>query len=103
VINHGEILLVREKTRLMQELGKKQLFLQLDNPLETIPDSLASYALDFGESSSEIVYNYDTRAEHTGITALLGALGEAGIRFHDVKTRQSSLEEIFVGLVKQES
>jgi ABC-2 type transport system ATP-binding protein len=103
VINHGEILLVREKTRLMQELGKKQLFLQLDNPLETIPDSLASYALDFGESSSEIVYNYDTRAEHTGITALLGALGEAGIRFHDVKTRQSSLEEIFVGLVKRES
>jgi ABC-2 type transport system ATP-binding protein len=103
VINHGEILLVREKTRLMQELGKKQLFLQLDNPLESIPDSLASYALDFGESSSEIVYNYDTRAEHTGITALLGALGEAGIRFHDVKTRQSSLEEIFVGLVKQES
>lgn len=103
VINHGEILLVREKTRLMQELGKKQLFLQLDNPLESIPDSLASYALDFGESSSEIVYNYDTRAEHTGITALLGALGEAGIRFHDVKTRQSSLEEIFVGLVKRES
>jgi ABC-2 type transport system ATP-binding protein len=102
VINHGEILLVQEKARLMRELGKKQLFLQLDDSLEAIPDSLSSYELDFGESSAELVYNYDTRAEHTGITSLLGDLSDAGIRFHDVKTRQSSLEEIFVGLVKRE-
>jgi ABC-2 type transport system ATP-binding protein len=102
VINHGEILLVQEKARLMRELGKKQLFLQLDDSLESIPDSLSSYELDFGESSAELVYNYDTRAEHTGITSLLGDLSDAGIRFHDVKTRQSSLEEIFVGLVKRE-
>ena len=102
VINHGEILLVQEKARLMRELGKKQLFLQLDDPLESIPDSLSSYELDFGESSAELVYNYDTRAEHTGITSLLGDLSDAGIRFHDVMTRQSSLEEIFVGLVKRD-
>ena len=102
VINHGEILLVQDKARLMRELGKKQLFLQLDDPLSSIPDSLSSYELDFGESSAELVYNYDTRAEHTGITSLLGDLSDAGIRFHDVKTRQSSLEEIFVGLVKRD-
>ncbi len=102
VINHGEIILVQEKTKLMRELGKKQLFLELDQPLDAIPDALSAYRLQFGASNSELVYDYDTRAEHTGITALLGDLGDAGIRFHDVKTRQSSLEEIFVGLVKRQ-
>jgi ABC-2 type transport system ATP-binding protein len=102
VINHGEIMLVQEKRRLMRELGKKQLFLELDEALEQIPDALSGYELHFGTTNAELVYNYDTRAEHTGITSLLGDLSAAGIRFHDVKTRQSSLEEIFVGLVKRE-
>lgn len=102
VINHGEIILVEEKKKLMREFGKKQLFLELDDPLDAIPDALSSYQLQFGGSNSEIVYNYDTRAEHTGITSLLGDLSTAGIRFHDVQTRQSSLEEIFVGLVKRQ-
>ena len=102
VINHGELILVQEKAKLMRELGKKQLFLELDETLESIPDALSSYQLQFGGSQSELVYDYDTRAEHTGITSLLGDLSEAGIRFHDVQTRQSSLEEIFVGLVKRQ-
>ena len=102
VINHGEIILVEEKAKLMRELGKKQLFLELDDALEAIPETLLSYHLQFGTSHSELIYDYDTRAEHTGITSLLGDLSRAGIRFHDVKTRQSSLEEIFVGLVKRQ-
>ena len=101
VINHGELILVREKERLMRELGKKQLMLELDEPLGSIPPGLESYNLEFGASSSELIYSYDTHAEHTGITALLSELSSAGIRFHDVKTTQSSLEEIFVDLVKR--
>jgi ABC-2 type transport system ATP-binding protein len=102
VINGGELILVQEKARLMREFGKKQLFLELDETLDSIPASLDSYELQFGASGTELVYDYDTRAEHTGITSLLGDLSEAGIRFHDVHTRQSSLEEIFVGLVKRQ-
>ncbi|MDH3441657.1 MAG: ABC transporter ATP-binding protein, partial [Gammaproteobacteria bacterium] len=79
VINHGELILVQEKAKLMRELGKKQLFLELDEALEAIPDVLSSYQLQFGGSNSELVYDYDTRAEHTGITSLLGDLSEAGI------------------------
>jgi len=101
VINHGEIILVQDKTQLMRELGKKQLILELDNPLDSIPDQLASFRLEFGASSTELIYTYDTQAEHTGITALLAELGRSGIRFHDVKTTQSSLEEIFVDLVRK--
>ena len=101
VINHGEIILVQDKKRLMRELGKKRLLLELDEPLDAIPESLAGFRLEFGSSARELVYNYDTRAEHTGITALLGDLAESGIRFHDVRTSQSSLEEIFVGLVRK--
>jgi ABC-2 type transport system ATP-binding protein len=101
VINHGEIILVQEKSRLMRELGKKQLFLSLDEPLDKIPAKLVSFNLEFGVDSAELVYNYDTKAAHTGITSLLSELGEAGIRFHDVRTTESSLEEIFVGLVKR--
>jgi ABC-2 type transport system ATP-binding protein len=101
VINHGEIILVQEKDQLMRELGKKQLILELTEPLDEMPGSLDRFSLEFGASKGELVYNYDTRAEHTGITALLSELGDAGIRFNDVKTKQSSLEEIFVGLVKR--
>ncbi|MDH4073057.1 MAG: ABC transporter ATP-binding protein [Gammaproteobacteria bacterium] len=101
VISDGEIILVQEKKKLMKELGKKQLFLELDDPIGSIPESLDAYRLQFGTSNAELVYDYDTRAEHTGITALLGDLARAGIRFHDVHTRQSSLQEIFVGLVSK--
>ena len=101
VINHGEIILVQEKNRLMRELGKKQLILELVEPLAELPQSLSGFSLEFGADSGELVYNYDTQAEHTGITALLSELSDAGIRFNDVKTKQSSLEEIFVGLVKR--
>jgi ABC-2 type transport system ATP-binding protein len=101
VINHGEIILVQEKERLMRELGKKQLILNLDNPLSEIPQQLASFDLETSSDSNELIYSYDSQAEHTGITALLNELREAGIHFHDVKTTQSSLEEIFVDLVKR--
>jgi ABC-2 type transport system ATP-binding protein len=101
VINHGEIILVQDKNRLMRELGKKQLILELDSPLQQIPQQLASFQLEFGTSKAELIYTYDTQAEHTGITALLAELADTGIKFHDVKTTQSSLEEIFVDLVKK--
>lgn len=101
VINHGELILVQDKNKLMRELGRKQLILDLDEPLNEIPASLDSFDLGFGNDASELVYSYDTQAEHTGITALLSALSRAEIRFHDVKTTQSSLEEIFVDLVKR--
>jgi ABC-2 type transport system ATP-binding protein len=101
VINHGEIILVQDKTQLMRELGKKQLILELDKPLDRIPEQLASFRLEFGVSATELIYTYDTQAEHTGITALLAELASTDIHFHDVKTTQSSLEEIFVDLVKK--
>ncbi len=101
VINHGEIILVQDKSQLMRELGKKQLILELSEPLEQVPGALTAFNLEIGASKTELVYSYDTQAEHTGITALLGELSQAGIRFNDVKTTQSSLEEIFVDLVKK--
>ncbi len=101
IINHGEIVLVQDKNRLMRELGKKQLILELDSSLQQIPQQLASFQLEFGTSNAELIYTYDTQAEHTGITALLAELADTGIKFHDVKTTQSSLEEIFVDLVKK--
>ncbi len=101
VINHGEIILVQEKKQLMRELGKKQLILDLDAPLAAIPKELSTRNLEIGANDKELIYSYDTQAENTGITTLLGELREAGINFHDVKTTQSSLEEIFVDLVKR--
>ncbi|NIL93639.1 MAG: ATP-binding cassette domain-containing protein [Woeseiaceae bacterium] len=101
VINHGEVIVVEEKTKLMRELGKKELVLHLAEPIDTLPVGLGDYRLELGADGSELTYHYDTKGEHTGITALLGALHEAGIRFNDLHTSQSSLEEIFVGLVKK--
>jgi ABC-2 type transport system ATP-binding protein len=101
VINHGELILVEEKRELMRKLGKKQLTLELHTRLEAVPQVLAPYRLELGNSGSELIYTYDTQAERTGITSLLKDLGEAGIRFKDLDTRQSSLEEIFVNLVKR--
>ena len=101
VINHGEIIIVEEKNKLMRELGKKELVLHLHEPLTAIPAELDDYHLELGDSGEELTYHYDTRRNHTGITALLGALHRAGIKFNDLNTSQSSLEEIFVGLVNR--
>jgi len=103
VINHGEIILVQEKNRLMRELGKKELVLHLNECLTEIPSQLEIYKLELSEDGCELTYHYDTQKEHTGITALLAALHDAGIRFNDLNTSQSSLEEIFVGLVKKKA
>ena len=101
VINKGEIILVEEKAELMRKLGKKQLTLQLQNKLDAIPEALSARSLALSESGMELVYTYDTQGERTGITTLLGDHSQAGIRFRDLQTKQSSLEEIFVGLVRQ--
>ena len=103
VINHGEIILVEEKHKLMRELGKKELVLQLSEPLASIPAGLGDYQLELGDGRSELTYHYDTKQEHTGITSLLAALHDAGIKFSDLSTSQTSLEEIFVGLVNKKS
>jgi ABC-2 type transport system ATP-binding protein len=99
VINHGEIILVQEKERLMRELGKKQLALHLHESLTSIPSALADYELELGSDGLELIYTYDTQRQSTGITALLASLHENGIRFNDLNTSQSSLEDIFVDLV----
>ena len=101
VINHGEIILVEEKAELMHKLGRKRLVLDLQKQLRSVPPQLAGYALQTAEDGHQLVYTYDTQAERTGITALLRELNEAGIRFKDLNTTQSSLEEIFVDLVKK--
>ena len=103
VINHGEVILVEEKNKLMRELGKKELVLNLAERLDAIPPGFDGYRLELSEDGSELKYHYDTKGEHTGITALLGALHDAGIRFNDLNTSQSSLEEIFVELVNREA
>ena len=101
IINKGELILVEDKAELMRKLGKKQLTLHLLQRLEAIPASLADRQLALANGGRELVYTYDTQAERTGITALLRNLHEAGIRFRDLNTRQSSLEDIFVDLVRR--
>jgi ABC-2 type transport system ATP-binding protein len=101
VINKGEIILVEEKTELMQKLGKKQLKLYLVEPLKTVPAKLASYQLDLSRSGEELTYTYDTKSERTGINRLIADLAAADVRFRDIQTSESSLEEIFVSLVKE--
>ncbi|TAJ29686.1 ABC transporter ATP-binding protein [Bosea sp. (in: a-proteobacteria)] len=101
VISKGEIILVEDKTELMRKLGKKQLTLQLQQPLAALPPALSDFGLKLSAAGDEIVYTYDTKAERTGITTLLQGLAEADIRFRDLSTSQSSLEDIFVSLVKE--
>jgi len=101
VINDGEIILVEEKAELMRKLGKKQLTLHLQKQLGAIPAELAKHQLTLAADGNELVYTYDTQGERTGITALLSDLNTAGIRFRDLQTTQSSLEDIFVNLVSQ--
>ena len=102
VINKGQIVLVEEKAKLMQKLGRKQLKLHLQEKLSAIPPSLAAHHLDLSADGDELIYTYDTKGERTGITALLNDLNSAGVRFNDLNTTQSSLEEIFVSLVHQQ-
>jgi ABC-2 type transport system ATP-binding protein len=100
VINKGEIILVEDKAGLMQKLGRKQLKLHLQGKLEAIPAALAPYDLELSDEGNELIFNYDTKGERTGITSLLSDLRNAGIRFNDLDTNQSSLEDIFVSLVR---
>jgi ABC-2 type transport system ATP-binding protein len=103
VINKGEIILVENKAELMRKLGKKELTLQLHKPLAAVPTELGAYRLALTADGSELTYTYDTQSERTGITALLDDLNRAGIAFRDLNTTQSSLEDIFVGLVRKGS
>ena len=102
VIAKGELLLVEEKATLMTRMGRKQLEVQLDQPLKAIPEALSGYELDLAEDGRTLIYSYDTRGERTGITALLNDIAGAGLKLRDVQTRQSSLEDIFVSLVEGE-
>jgi len=101
VISKGEIILVEEKAELMRKLGKKVLTLQLHEVLDAIPAELAAHRLNLAADGRELVYTYDTQGERTGITSLLDDLNQAGIGFKDLQTTQSSLEDIFVDLVRQ--
>ena len=100
VINKGEIILIEDKANLMRKLGKKRLKLHLQGKIDALPASLAAYHLELSDGGSELTYNYDTKGERTGITSLLSDLRDAGIRFYDLDTTQSSLEDIFVSLVR---
>jgi ABC-2 type transport system ATP-binding protein len=102
VINKGELILVEDKTELMHKLGKKQLTLQLHHALGAIPAELAGHHLALANGGSELVYTYDTQGPRTGITGLLTDLSRAGIGFKDLDTTQSSLEDIFVDLVRRD-
>jgi ABC-2 type transport system ATP-binding protein len=101
VISHGEIILVEEKAELMRSLGRKQLRLFLQEKRDEVPEALAQYELELSSDGCELIYHYDTQKERTGITALLKDLDLAGVRFKDIQTRESSLEEIFVNLVRE--
>ncbi len=100
VISRGELILVEEKHTLMRKLGKKQLTLQLQEPLATVPPGLGGYKLELANDGQELIYTFDTQADHTGIAELLRELSKNGIDFKDLQTSQSSLEEIFVSLVR---
>jgi len=100
VINKGEIILIEDKAGLMQKLGKKELKLHLQASIEVIPDSLAGYNLELSDDCRAVTYHYDTKGERTGITSLLSDLRNAGIHISDLDTSQSSLEDIFVSLVR---
>jgi ABC-2 type transport system ATP-binding protein len=100
VINNGEIILVEDKAALMQKLGKKRLKLHLASRLASLPEALSAYDLALAEDGEQLIYTYDTQGDRTGITSLLSDIRAAGIKFHDLDTSQSSLEEIFVSLVQ---
>ena len=103
VISKGEILLVEETSALMARMGRKEMIIELQDPIEAVPESLARYGLQHTEKQNELLYAYDTRGTRTGITKLLSDLSAAGLVLRDVQTRQSSLEDIFVSLVKEDA
>ena len=102
VINKGELVLVEKKEELMRKMGSKRMVLQLNSPLQAVPAQFSKYHLALAAGGKELVYTYDTRAEESGITGLLDDLASAGISFKDLQTSQSSLEEIFVDLVRKD-
>ena len=101
VINRGELILVEEKDALMQKLGRKILHLQLTEPLAEVPASLAQWAPSLSNNGSTLTYEFDAKAERTGIPSLLTAMRDAGLAFKDLDTKQSSLEDIFVDLIHE--
>ena len=101
VINKGELILVENKADLMRKLGQKQLILELRQPIAELPATLAKHHLTLAQDGNKIVYTYDTQREHIGVTDLLDDLRSAGLRFKDLVTTESSLEDIFVGLVSE--
>ena len=103
VINKGEIVLVEEKHALMRKLGRKQLTLHLQTPLQHVPEALAGRGLELAQDGNELIYTFDSQQESTGIASLLRQLNEHGIDFKDLRTSESSLEEIFVGLLKKDA
>jgi ABC-2 type transport system ATP-binding protein len=102
VINRGELILVEEKTELMKKLGRKVLHLQLAEPLQTVPAALADWHPQLSEDGATLTYEFDAKAERTGIPSLLAAMRDAGIAFKDLDTKQSSLEDIFVQLIHEQ-
>lgn len=103
VINKGEMLLVEDKDKLMRSMGKKQMLIKLQSPVDKIPPGLKKYRLERSDDGAVLTYTYDTKGTRTGITKLLSDLSKAGLSLRDVETLQSSLEEIFVDLVKTDS
>lgn len=101
VINHGQIALVEDKAALMEKLGKKQLTLHLQSPLAELPEELRSHALELSEDGNTLTYTFDAQQEQTGIARIIRRLNEAGVDFRDLQSSQSSLEDIFVSLVKE--
>ena len=103
VIRNGELLLVEEKDRLMNRLGRKELAVELQTPVDSVPEALAEFDLALSDDGRSLTYTYDTSSERTGITRLLSTLQTAGLQLADIKTNQSSLEDIFVDIVKDAS
>jgi ABC-2 type transport system ATP-binding protein len=102
IINKGELVVVEKTENLMTRMGRKELEVQLADPIAAIPDALASYDLTLTADGMGLIYAYDVKAERTGITRLLNDVATAGLTLRDLVTRQSSLEDIFVGMVKKD-
>ena len=103
VINGGRILLVEDKAALMQRMGQKQMTIELQEPIAAVPETLAPYRLELGDGGCSLTYSYDRGAKRTGIMRLLRDVGDAGLALRDVQTRQKSLEDIFVDLVREDA
>lgn len=101
VINRGELILVEDKNELMKKLGRKELHLQLPEPLEAVPTALSDWGLQLSDDGKQLTYVFDGKAERTGIPSLLSAMRDAGVPFKDLDTKSSSLEDIFVGLIHE--